>query len=420
MFTFTAHVNEYLRVGQNTTQAVLSVKVDDTLPGAPAPLALGIVLDRSGSMGGEKMAAAREGAIQVIQALDENIVFMLVTFNHEVRVVYGPAQGTADHKQKAIRSLQGVFAAGGTCMSLPLNAVVDKLSRDRSRTTKILFLTDGRNEGEPQQQLKKAIEHCAAANVSVHAWGVGVDWDEDELRTLANATHGSADIIPTPKQVATAFTASFNEIRKTAIMNARLLLWSPAGVTVKAIQQVYPQLIPLTSQPNALNPRQQAIELGSFTAGEQREYLCDLEMPGYAPGQQFMVLRPSMAYTMAGMGEQEEKSGRPGWVFVQWTEDAALAAQIEQHVAHYTNQGELAQFIKEGQQALAAGDRDKATRLLARALEISQSTNNERITRLLGTIVIKDANGTVRLNDRADAVARKTLSINIGRTNKLK
>jgi Ca-activated chloride channel family protein len=34
--------------------------------------------------------------------------------------------------------------------------------------------------------------------------------------------------------------------------------------------------------------------------------------------------------------------------------------------------------------------------------------------------VLKDANGTLRLNKQADAVARKTLAINVGRTSKLK
>jgi hypothetical protein len=38
----------------------------------------------------------------------------------------------------------------------------------------------------------------------------------------------------------------------------------------------------------------------------------------------------------------------------------------------------------------------------------------------LGTIVLKDANGTIRLNKQADTVARKTLAINVGRTSKLK
>ena len=419
MFTLNAYHNPYLRLGQGNMQAVLSISVDANAALAPAPLALAIALDRSGSMEGPKMRAARDGAIKVVQALDPSMAFMVVTFNENARILFGPAMGTNENKQRAVASLQTVYASGGTRMSTALNTIVDKLSGDQSRASKILFLTDGKNEGEQRSSLDRAVARCTEATISISAWGVGTDWDAAELRHMADATHGSADIIPTPKQVEAAFSASFSEMRKTAITNARLQLWSPVGVTIKAIQQVYPNIVPLGLEPDRANPRQVVASLGSFAAGSQCDYLLDLEMPANAPGQQFLLVRPSVKY-IAGGQEQEEKSERSGWVFVQWTEDMNLAAQIEQHIAHYTNQEELSQSIQEGQAALAAGDKEKATRLLGRALEISERTRNERMTKLLSEIVQRDERGTIRLNQQADAVARKTLAINVGRTSKLK
>lgn len=419
MFTINAYNNPYLRLNQNSMQAVLSLGVDANAGVAPAPLTLAIALDRSSSMTGERMSAARDGAIQVVQALDETIGFMVVTFNEGARCLFGPAMGTAENKKLAIMALQTVYAGGGTRMSTALNMVVEKIGQDRTRAAKVLFLTDGKNEGEKRMVLDKAVQRCADADIAVHAWGVGTDWDAAELRSIADATHGEADIIPTPKLVAKAFAASFSEMRKTALTNARLFLWSPVGVSIKLVQQVYPNIVPLALQADPSNPRQRIVTLGSFAAGDQREYLCDLDIPVYAPGQQFLMLRPSMRYVAGGSGEQEEKSTRSGWVFAQWTEDAALASQIEQHVAHYTNQEDLAQRIHEGQAALAAGDVARATRLLGEALEISERSGNERITKLLSTIVLRDAKGTIRLNQQADAVAKKTLAINVGRTSKL-
>jgi len=420
MFTIAAYNNQYMRVDQNTMQVVLSVGVDDSVSVAPAPLTLAIALDRSGSMEGERISAARDGAIKVIQSLDETIAFLVLTFNENAQVLFGPAMGTRENKQRAITAIQMVRSGGRTRMSTALNAIVEKLGNDQTRATKILFLTDGKNEGEVRSVLDQSIRRCTSANISISAWGVGTDWDAAELRYMADTTHGTADIIPTPQQVASAFSTSFSEMRKTALTNVRLQLWSPVGVTLKSVQQVYPSLAPLSIQVDPTNPRQQRIPLGSFAAGEQHEYLCDLETPMYPPGQQFLLLRPSMQYIAAGVGEQEEKSTRTGWAFAQWTEDMALAAQIEQHIAHYTNQEELSQRIKDGQAALAAGDNVRATCLLGEALEISERTHNERITKLLNTIVLRDANGTIRLNQQADAVAKKTLAINVGRTSKLK
>ncbi len=419
MFSITAHNNQYLRIGQDTMQAVLSIRVDAHAATAPAPLALGIALDHSGSMDGDKINAARSGAAKVVQALDETMTFLLVSFNHEARVLFGPALGTAENKRLALQSIQSVRAHGGTRMSTALNAIVDRLGQRRDWAAKVLFLTDGKNEGEKRPALNQAVERCNAADISISAWGIGTDWDADELRYIANATHGSADIIPTPQQVASAFAASFNEMRKTTLTNARLVLWSPVGVAVKHIQQVFPNIAPLDLQPDPASPRQQLVSLGSFAPGDQRDYLCDLAIPVYDPGQQFMMLRPSMRYVASQSGEQEERAERSGWVFAQWTENVSLAAQIEAHIAHYTNQEELSQRINEGQAALAAGDRERATRLLGDALSMSERLGNERITKLLNTIVLRDEKGTIRLNQQADAVAKKTLAINVGRTSKL-
>jgi Ca-activated chloride channel family protein len=420
MFNITAYNNQYLRLQQNTMQAVLSISVDASANIPPAPLALGIALDHSGSMDGEKMDAARNGAARVVQALDETMTFMLVSFNHEARILFGPALGSTENKRRALQAIQSVYASGGTRMSTALTTIVDKLGQKRDWAAKILFLTDGKNEGERRPALNQAVEKCTAANISISAWGIGTDWDAAELRYIADATHGSADIIPTPQQVASAFAASFNEMRKTAFTNARLVLWSPVGVVVRQIQQVFPTIAPLDLQQDPASPRQQLVALGSFAPGDQREYLCDLEIPVYEPGQQFMILRPSMRYVSRLAGDQNEKGERTGWVFAQWTDNANLAAQIEAHIAHYTNQEELSQRINDGQAALAAGDRERATRLLGEALGISERLGNERITQLLNTVVLRDEKGTIRLNQQADAVAKKTLEINAGRTSKLK
>lgn len=421
MFTIKAFHNPYLQVGQNRLQAVLTINVNQNLKLAPAPLALAIALDHSGSMDGAKMRAARDGALKVVQALDEHVTFMIVSFNQRAKIIVPPCSGTPKHKKQALDALQRIYASGGTCMSYALDTIVQHFGQDTSRTLKILFLTDGCNEGEQRRDLDRAIENCRRVQASISAWGIGTDWDEAELRHMAEATHGSADIIPTPQQVEAAFTTAFMEMRNISIPNARLRLWSPMGVKIHRFEQVYPNIVPLGLESDPTSARQQVVSLGSFAAGDQRDYLLDLEVPVYDPGQQFLMVRPGITYFASNnSNEQEEKSTQEGWVFVQWTQDANLATQMEEHIAHYTNQEDLLRSLKEGQAALAAGDSAKATRLLGQALEISERSGNERITRLLSQIITRDARGTIQLNKQASEVARKTLAINSGRTSRLK
>ncbi len=420
MFLITAHQNPFLQLGRNTMQAVLSVNVAADLAVGPAPLALGIALDRSGSMDGAKINAARAGAVKVVGALDESMAFLVVAFNDSARIIYGPAMGTHENKQRAIQALAGVYAGNGTCMSTALNMVVDQFGADTSRAKRILFLTDGKNEGERRPVLDGAVRRCAAAGISINAWGVGTDWDADELRHLADATGGQADIIPTPQRIEATFAAAFQEMRKTALTDVRLDLWTPNGVTIRTIQQVYPNIVPLTAGGDPANSHIHNIRIGALAAGDQRDYLLDLAIPVYAPGQQFLMVRPSVTYTIAGSVAQEEKSARSGWIFAEWSPDSAQAAQLDPQVAHYTHQEALADNIRAGQEALTQGDNERATQLLGKALVLSESTGNTQMTDLLHGIVTRDGNGTMRLNQGADAVARKTLAINVGRTSRLK
>ena len=166
---------------------------------------------------------------------------------------------------------------------------------------------------------------------------------------IANETQGAADIIPSPTQVAAKFTEAFSQMQKTAVNDVKLKIWTPVGVRIKDFQQVFPSIINLSPTPNPANQREFFVQFGAMAKGDQRDYLIDLEIPSYNPGQQFLMARPSLLYTLPGQGEQEEKTERKGWIFAQWTDNLQEAAQIDPHVAHYTNQEELSQSVLEGQ-----------------------------------------------------------------------
>lgn len=421
MFDVSAYQNPYLREGDTRLQSVLSINLASTnLPSQPVPLALGIVIDRSGSMEGQKIEAAKDAAIRVIQAADETTAFMVVTFNEIANVIAPPCAATPDNKQRAVQAVRAIYSNGGTCMSTGLQAVAREMISAQGRVRKILFLTDGKNEGEKRTMLDRAVASCKQSQVEVSAWGIGTDWDEEELRYIAQGTNGEADIIPSPDQVAAAFATAFSQFKNTAVTNVKLNLWTPQGVTISSMQQVFPSIVPFQLTADPANPRSSQASLGSWAQGDQRDYLLELQIPAYQPGQQFLMARPSLVYTASGRGEEEEKTDRKAWVFAQWTTDLQLAAQIDHHVAHYTNQEELSQNIREGQAALASGDNERATRMLGRALQLSQQTGNENMTRMLNKLVVKDSSGTVRLNKNASEVERKTIAINSGKTTRLK
>ena len=88
-----------------------------------------------------------------------------------------------------------------------------------------------------------------------------------------------------------------------------------------------------------------------------------------------------------------------GLVKATWSNDSELTARIDQQVAHYTGQTELASMIQEGLAAKAAGDEATATTKLGRAVQLAAETGNDEATSKLRKVVdIEDEkDGTVRL-----------------------
>ena len=104
-----------------------------------------------------------------------------------------------------------------------------------------------------------------------------------------------------------------------------------------------------------------------------------------------------------------------GLVKATWSDDHALTARIDQQVAHYTGQAELAEVIQEGLAAKAVGDEETATTKLGRAVQLAAETGNDEATSRLRKVVDIDdeETGTVRLKrvvDKADEMALDTAS----------
>ena len=92
-----------------------------SLAGAPieadaprTPVNVAIVLDRSGSMSGEKLAKAKEAAILAIDRLGPDDIVSVVAYNHLVTVLV-PATRLGD-RAEVLRQVDRLFASGTTAL----------------------------------------------------------------------------------------------------------------------------------------------------------------------------------------------------------------------------------------------------------------------------------------------------------------
>ena len=171
------------------------------------PLNLSVVLDRSGSMAGEKLAAARDAAAMLIQRLHPDDVVSVVAYDDDVTTIAEPATGkTQASLPKLVKNIE---PGGSTNLSggwLRARELVARGKRDGG-VNRIMLLTDGlANCGiTDSAQLLGLCRTACGAGITTTTIGFGADYDEKLLRGMADAGGASTWYIERPDQAPDVF-----------------------------------------------------------------------------------------------------------------------------------------------------------------------------------------------------------------------
>lgn len=183
---------------------VVSVKdIEDTQQG----LAVVLVIDVSGSMAGEPIAAARAAAAAFINSLSPNDQVAILTFDRKVT----PLLGFGAKKEDALYIIQNLSQTPGGATALydaakqgVLTAVTSSLPRRM-----VILLSDGKEyPGTSLSAREEAYKEATAKGVTLYTLGLGAQIDEAYLRQLAGLTGGVYLSAPSPAEL----TAKWQEI----------------------------------------------------------------------------------------------------------------------------------------------------------------------------------------------------------------
>jgi len=166
-----------------------------TLAVSQKPRDVVFVIDRSGSMQGWKMQAARRATARMIDTLTSRDRFFVIAFDNTVEVLpdVRPAYATDRMRYKAVEELSKIEARGGTELELPLTLAVKQLAGghdDRERV--IVLVTDGQvgNEDHILRQVAPNLR-----NVRMFTLGIDQAVNAAFLRRLAGAGGGLCELV---------------------------------------------------------------------------------------------------------------------------------------------------------------------------------------------------------------------------------
>ncbi len=397
--------NPYLPAGGTVVDAVVTVTASGTglvASAAPPSAAQVIIVDCSGSMNSPaiKMYEAKKATIAAIDALRDGVEFAVLSGRNDADLVY-PLQrqlvpANAHTRMQAKAAVERLSAAGGTAIGRWLALANALFALSRAEVKHTILLTDGRNQHESPEQLAVVLRQCEGRFVC-DARGVGSDWVATELLTIASALLGTADGLPDPAGLVADFTKMTEAAMGKAIAEVALRLWTPAGSSIRFVKQAYPHVEDLTGRRVEVSARVGDYPTGAWGA-ESRDYHVSVQVPAGGVGEEMLAARVSLV--------SQETVLAQGRILATWTDDSALSTRINERVAHYSGQAELASAIQEGLAARDAGDVEKATAKLGRAVQLAQESGHADTAKLLAKVVdVVDAStGTVRLKKQVESV----------------
>ena len=391
--------NQYLPQSADEVHAIMTVTalgsgVPEVQPPGAGGRLFGILCDTSGSMEGEKLVSAKNAMIQLIHLLPPDCAFFVVLGADAGHTVCPLALATESVKVQAIVKIRDVRASGATFISNWLLAALEQFRFAPDALRQAVLLTDGQNDRNDSNALGDVLKQCEGV-FQCDCRGVGTDWKVEELRRIANALLGTADIIMRPTEIKSDFEAILGKAMSKTAGDVMLRLWTPVGAQIQFCKEVSPHILDLSGRFRQVKPQVREYPTGAWGKNEVRDYHFAIKIKPGNVGDEVLAGRASLVYTVANT-EQKAAEAR---ILAIWTDDEAKSAKIDHVVAHYTGQSELADSIRKGLEARSRGDVEQATALLGKAVQVAHQTGNEATEKLLRNVVdVQDPEaGTVRL-----------------------
>lgn len=318
-------------------------------------LNVALVVDRSTSMSGARMQNVKIAAMDLVETLDPDDHLALVTFNDRAEVL-APA-----HRVDDARIFKSALAAlspgGGTEIYQGLLAGLEEVRRYAAPDTinHVILLTDGRTYGDEARALTEA-RRAAADGISVSAFGIGEDWNDEFLDGLARCAGGVSHYISTPSDVCAILKQQIQGLSSTLLQNLKLEINTAPYVSLLGAYRAAPYLEILEYSGGNVVP------LGSLSADEPMVVILELVVAQAATGER-RIARLDLVGDRISVPEPIRLRQDVNVTFTLDLPEEAVPPRLLNHLARLS----VFQLQEKAWKALGEGDVHKATNYLTHA-----------------------------------------------------
>jgi Ca-activated chloride channel family protein len=347
------------------------------------PLNIGILLDNSGSMEGDKLINAKKACALLLEQLKPQDRAAVCVFSSGARTVV-PSQLFDDNARRtAAYAVSQIEIEGATEVLAGLNQIYGEVAPHRSPdvTTFVIMLSDG----EPtdangyhvtnlQPFLDRAAQEFTTNGVSLSTIGLGsaADYDAAFLRDLADKGSGQFLMTQNPQDLGDAFQDEFGRIQSTVISDVVIEVSKLEG-TVRRFWRVVPDK-KIFDPPKVVNGSFR-VPVGSLQNDQPQSYLIDIVSGTPQNAQGRGMLCQVSVVSSAGRGEANVLTG--------YSENELELAQRNGEVLKLNEEAVDFKLQMELEDAVKTGNKAKMTSVLDRKKKMTQRLGKSTATKIL-------------------------------------
>jgi Ca-activated chloride channel family protein len=348
--------------GQTRTTLAIDV-VAPQLEGAPRlPVNLALVIDRSGSMSGEKIDHAKAAAQEVISALTEKDRLTIVHYGSDA-VASESALVTAANAQRLRDFVSAIEDGGGTNISAGMELARRSLDLGRDAFTihRVMLLSDGQpTEGitDPAALLGQA-SALRRAGLTVSAIGIGADFNEDLMEQLAERGSGGYAFLNRAEALTPVLRRDLGQAATLLARDVELIIKSSGSVRGLEVLGHRAERVG-----DALR-----ISLSDLAAGQTERVVAELELIGSHVGEALSVANVELAFKEVRNDLREQRLSGSVTASVVASRNEVLATRDAKLLVEGAR-ANAGIYLRRAAEARAKGDREEMSRQLEQGRQV--------------------------------------------------
>ena len=276
----------------STERAVVKIGLDClSLPRRELrpPVNLALVIDRSGSMSGDKIARAREAALELVRRLGPDDIISIIAYDTRVETLV-PAQ-RMDRVRGLEAAIRSIEAEGNTALHGGVTRGAMEVRRhleDGRYVNRVILLSDGLANVGPSspEELGRLGYSLLKEGISVTTIGLGLGFNEDLMTRLASRSDGNTYFVENSSDLPGIFNRELGDVLNVVARRVVIEIDFPAGV----------RPVNFVGREGSIRGQSAELVLNQLYGGQEKFALIEVEVAPEQAGAEREIARATVRY----------------------------------------------------------------------------------------------------------------------------